>query len=102
MEHTLNYKNPPSYSSYKKGAMSRHLAFSLTKEEFANISMKNCVYCGCKGPNGIDRINNTKGYSNENCVPACKHCNYAKGNLSSKDFYTWLKRIINFNKNLLD
>lgn len=29
--------------------------------------------------NGIDRLDNTKGYTPENSVACCKHCNSLKG-----------------------
>lgn len=93
MEHTLDYKSPPKYSSYQQ----RHTkAFGelpmLTREEFAELSRANCRYCGVAGPNGIDRIDSAKGYARGNCVSCCKHCNYAKGNLALDVFRVWARR----------
>ena len=39
--------------------------------------------------NGIDRIDSTKGYFNDNVVSCCKVCNRAKSNLSLEDFKQW-------------
>ena len=47
--------------------------------------------------NGIDRLDNNKGYSKENCVPCCKYCNFAKHTMSEDDFYKWVKRVYEFN-----
>jgi hypothetical protein len=95
MAHNLDYKNPPKYSVYKKRAEERFKGEEmLTEEEFKHLSQKNCHYCGKSGPNGIDRIDNNKGYAKENCVPCCKHCNYVKGDLSQNDFETWRYRFI--------
>ncbi|WP_037547415.1 hypothetical protein [Spirochaeta lutea] len=98
MEHTLNYVNPPKYSEYKRKAKANDREFELTKEQFDRLSTGNCYYCNVEGPNGIDRIDNSKGYSIENCVSCCKHCNYVKGNLSIKLFNEWKKRFIEHQK----
>ena len=101
MEHTLNYKSPPQYATYKR----RHLALHgnssdvISKETFSEISAKNCHYCGVKGPNGIDRVDSCYGYILSNCVPACKHCNYVKGNLTIELFEEWRDRFVLFNRN---
>ena len=43
--------------------------------------------------NGIDRINNSKGYTIDNCVPCCFMCNYSKNNHSLSDWKAWLERL---------
>ena len=94
-QHTLDYKYPPQYNSYKKRAKDKYPDEEcITKNEFNKISNSDCLYCGKSGPNGIDRINNKKGYQLSNCAPACKHCNYVKGDLSKDDFETWKNRFI--------
>lgn len=95
MEHTLEYKSPPKYTEYRK----RHEKNfpnnpMISKETFEKLSAQPCHYCGVSGPNGIDRIDSAKGYDPDNCVPACKHCNYVKGNLSLEDFKRWAKRFV--------
>jgi len=53
--------------------------------------------------NGIDRIDNTKDYTLDNCVPCCKNCNYAKRTLTQHDFYKLIQSIYNYRvKNILD
>lgn len=95
MAHSLDYKAPPVYSSYKKRAQERFPdEIILSEDQFKALSMLDCHYCGKSGPNGIDRINNMFGYRLDNCVPACKHCNYVKGDLSQVDFDTWKNRFI--------
>ncbi|MEW6238393.1 MAG: hypothetical protein AB1656_23665 [Candidatus Omnitrophota bacterium] len=95
MEHNLDYKRPPKYSVYKKRAEKQFKGEEhLTEDEFISISQQNCHYCDKSGPNGIDRFDNIKGYTKENCVPCCKHCNYVKGNLSIEDFETWRDRFV--------
>jgi hypothetical protein len=43
--------------------------------------------------NGIDRKDNSKGYTLENSVTCCLNCNYAKGQLSLEEFDQWRCRI---------
>lgn len=42
---------------------------------------------------GIDRLDNSKGYSPDNCVPACQSCNFAKLDQSVEAFLEWAKRV---------
>lgn len=68
------------FSEYKtKNAERRDLPFDLTRCQFRELINKNCHYCGAPllkeqqgyKYNGIDRIDNTKGYSISNVVPCC-------------------------------
>lgn len=88
------------YKEYIKSANKREYSFSLTKEEFVEIIEKACFYCGTINSNiatdyslretysynGIDRLNNDKGYEKDNVVSCCKVCNAAKSNLTKDDF----------------
>ena len=47
--------------------------------------------------NGIDRVDSSKGYTKENSVTCCKHCNTAKNIMSDISFYKWIKRVYEFN-----
>lgn len=49
--------------------------------------------------NGIDRVDSSKGYSSDNCRPACYYCNIAKTDQVEADFYLWVDRIYH---NLID
>jgi len=101
-------------TSYKYGARKRNYEFSLSMEEFKFLLSQNCFYCGVPPSqlyrilkaktgevragqpflyNGIDRIDNTQGYTMENCITCCGNCNYAKSNFSQVEFLNWVKRI---------
>jgi hypothetical protein len=103
------------YLNYVGGAKTRGYEFNLSKEQVISLISKNCVYCGVEPSlskaavntykkidgselkvNGIDRVDNTKGYILENCVPCCYTCNRAKMHLSMQEWQAWLKRIIEF------
>jgi hypothetical protein len=96
--------------NYKAGAKRRKRKFKLTEEEFLTICKSNCKYCncpptqvssgdkGCNGKfiyNGIDRVDNNKGYTIENSVACCSICNIAKHQLSKDEFLNWITRVYN-------
>lgn len=83
------------FSIYKSSAKLRDMKFKLTKFEFKNLIFKRCYYCNSPPSerkiystgdlikvNGIDRIDNTKGYIINNCVPCCIVCNKIKGRVT--------------------
>jgi hypothetical protein len=98
------------YCFYRFGAKKRNYEFLLTKEEFVNLIEQNCHYCN-EIPlqkmkpsrsdnrhyfyNGIDRVDNTKGYTIENSVPCCGSCNIAKRSLTKPQFITLITKIYN-------
>lgn len=90
-------------SGYKQSAKNRCYSFELTKEQFRKLTKQNCFYCDCepfkefecagKGNfngnyiyNGIDRADNSKGYTLENCVSCCEECNHMKRTMNQKEF----------------
>lgn len=95
----------------RQNARTRGLEFSLTWEECKILFSHNCHYCGCrpnqrvpKGQNsrvqealfhGIDRVDSSLGYVPGNVVTCCKHCNTAKGSMSTEQFMAWVRRIYN-------
>ena len=95
-------------TSYKRHAKRRGLEYNLTEEQFSEITKKDCHYCGAKPNNiknnchyngkyiynGLDRIDNKKGYMIDNVVPCCKRCNTAKNNSTLQEFRDWIKRLI--------
>lgn len=77
------------YRQYFKNCERKNLFWDLSVEDFARITSSKCTYCD-RIPaqksrsytyNGIDRQDNTKGYSLSNCVPCCKECNFIKRDL---------------------
>lgn len=69
------------YKSHLNGARRRKIYNGLCKKAFKSIIVKNCCYCGKRGPNGVDRIDNNRGYYTANCVSCCWECNRIKGTL---------------------
>lgn len=98
------------YNGYKMKAKLRSIDFNLNKEDFIKLIKGSCCYCGIESShsfnyykgrffetpilwNGIDRVDNKKGYSVENCVSCCEICNRSKSDLTTEQFLTWVKRI---------
>ena len=94
--------------NYKKSAAKRGIEWGLTDEEAISLIEQNCAYCGVNCANriksgtvvkkeflynGIDRIDNTKGYIPENVNACCDMCNHAKKNHSLHDFLQWSMRL---------
>jgi hypothetical protein len=78
------------FSTYRTRATKKELAFELTKEDFNNITEKPCVYCQKENSdvhnNGIDRADDSLGYTIENAVTCCGECNYMKRELHKDEF----------------
>lgn len=93
------------WESFKKKSVERReKENTLTKDDFLNIIQKECFYCKYINENeinGIDRIDNTKGYSNENCVAACKVCNRMKHIFHPVFFVEKMKLVRKFEENSL-
>jgi len=71
----------------KMGAKHRGLDWTLTDESAVKMMTSPCVYCGVLLEiNGIDRMDNTKGYVPDNCVPCCETCNFLKACLDPLTF----------------
>jgi len=97
------------YHMYKRTAKKRGLLFDIPIIIFRDMTKKECYYCGIYESNtqriksgehiseytynGIDRVDNTKGYTLDNIVPCCRHCNIAKNELTHSNFIALCKRV---------
>lgn len=96
------------FKKYKLGARKRGLSWGLSKKQFDSIIEQSCFYCGSPPRelrskygshsmrmSGVDRIDSGEGYSEKNCVPCCKTCNFAKNDSSLESFKSWVVRVYN-------
>lgn len=99
---------------YKWHAKNRGHEWELTKRQFKELTTQDCFYCGKKPENitygslgrrkeygayisnGVDRVDNTQGYTVDNVVACCKTCNRAKGTQTFEDYTDWLHRVATF------
>lgn len=80
---------------FKAGAKARNLSFELSDEEAKDIMSKPCYYCGEPISLGIDRIDSSKGYIQNNIVPCCGICNIMKNAFSIDTFLDKVYKIYN-------
>ena len=86
---------------YKKNAAKNGRVYTLSDEQFHRLATENCKYCGMPPSmgsygvvyNGIDRVDASKGYIPDNCVPCCYRCNYMKNKLTTGEFLSHVERI---------
>lgn len=110
------------YVQHKRNGIMRSGEY-LTREEWWEVVSKPCYYCGeieirnkyknVKSRlkiqkykeyydvqmNGVDRRDNTKGYTPENSISCCKNCNLMKRCMSEDEFIKHCERIVNYYKN---
>lgn len=89
---------------YQRNAAAKGLAFELTAEECHMLFDGACDYCGQPPSltitrsnyygsftyNGIDRVDNRRGYTGDNVVSCCARCNKQKSNLAREEFLGWV------------
>lgn len=88
----------------------------ISLPEFIKLSKSNCFYCGVEPfiqikdrlnsvhidneikvfANGIDRVDSMIGYTTNNTVPCCKHCNTAKNTMTDNEFKDWVMRVYEY------
>lgn len=108
------------YSHLKRRDKNKGFSDTMSLEDFILLSKSPCKYCGLEYSkeiedrlsesknqkrlsdhvlkcNGIDRVDSSKGYTVENSVACCKYCNTAKNTMTESEFYTWIKRVYEFN-----
>lgn len=107
------------FCSVRFGAKRRGIDFLLSRDEFRELSLSDCHYCGVSPQilahnwaetdsrknsefrcNGIDRVDSGGGYSIDNCVPCCPTCNRAKLAMTVSEFLAWVERISNHQASL--
>lgn len=91
IKETKSYRDKISH--LKSNAKARNLNVELTDEEIKDLLEGNCYYCGCEKALGIDRIDSSKGYIKDNCVPCCKICNIMKNKFDINLFLEKVKLI---------
>ncbi len=80
-----------SYSAYKNRAVKKkNIEFYLSKKEYDSLIVRPCYLCGKRTHdqfwNGIDRVDNDKGYYTHNVQPCCNSCNVLKREYPLNDF----------------
>jgi hypothetical protein len=95
---------------YRTQSKERKLEFNIDYEHFIKLTSGDCFYCGeppsristtnnnLEGEyifNGIDRVDNNKGYIEGNIVSCCKVCNYMKRTMTKEEFLSMCEKVYN-------
>lgn len=101
------------YRQTLRNAASRGLTCTLTRDDVEKLVAMDCHYCGAppanrrsSGPlaapkckvNGIDRVDNARGYEPDNVAPCCPTCNGAKCTMTVTEFLAWAARVAEHTK----
>lgn len=99
------------FTDYYNSAKKRGYDFELDQDRFYEIIVKPCQYCGKQASSvseirshtrydrprfiysGLDRVDNRKGYTEDNVVPCCTQCNYLKRAFNKDTFISQVKAI---------
>lgn len=96
------------YAQYQGRAKRDGRPWTLTKGDFLWITRQSCGYCGVEPAqvympnahsngayvyNGIDRVDNSRGYELDNCEACCYTCNVAKASMTRPQFIAWVRRV---------
>jgi len=93
---------------WKHRAKKKNFKYNLTREQVRLLIKQPCFYCGIEPYHvasyrgngtityqGLDRVDNDKGYTFDNVVPCCRVCNHAKATMSMDEFKELIWRIHN-------
>lgn len=73
---------------------------TITLKLFQQIITSKCYLCGTEATKevllGVDRVDNKKGYSEDNCKPCCKTCNAMKEQHTLDVFLQHIQKIATY------
>jgi hypothetical protein len=94
------------FRDYQINASRDNREFDLNLQQFKELIFSNCYYCASKPSrstkrlnngqikyNGIDRVDNSLGYTLSNCVACCTTCNLAKRDMEQTQFTSWINKV---------
>lgn len=102
------------FTQYRTRAKKFNRVWDVPYDTFRFLILSNCFYCDSPPKNisnahsksnkaynnafiltnGIDRVDNDRGYNLNNIVSCCRICNSAKSDLPVEDFREWLSRVV--------
>jgi hypothetical protein len=84
-----------AYKNTKILANCGYRNFEISLKQYDQLTTnKPCYYCGKNdGRCGLDRIDSTKDYQLDNCIPCCITCNRMKTNTKQKEFLKHIEMI---------
>lgn len=107
-----------AFKRIKSDAAAAKREFTINLEWFIEQCHLPCVYCGRSDQNmisvkskaggdrwivkdfrynGLDRLDNSLGYTKQNCVPCCAVCNRGKNSMGYNEWKEYLDALVKFN-----
>lgn len=91
------------FHEYKVKSKKRKRLFLISLLTFKELIMSPCAYCGASNSNfrkglkynGIDRIDSSLGYVENNVLPCCRFCNRMKSDMILSKFIKQSRKISN-------
>ena len=98
-----DYKSDMSYEAYMSDSINnRNIPFELSEDTYLMLKKGKCYICGKKKTdthcNGIDRVDNDIGYTDNNSKTCCANCNFMKKDIDYFDFLNHITKIYFNNK----
>ena len=96
-ENSVKFK----FRRIKQGADKRGYDFTLELQDTSGMLLDSCYYCGKEAQgekvklHGLDRVENDRGYHQDNVVTCCIECNRAKHKQTQEEFIKQAHRIAN-------
>ncbi len=84
---------PDKYRSIVAWSNRKGFKEVISFELFNKITSMPCYLCGTDAKIGIDRIDSTIGYVDDNVMPCCHKCNMMKYTHSIEDFKMHIEKI---------
>lgn len=82
------------YKKYQRSAKERGFSWELTRDQFMKHWQKPCVHCGDPIETiGLDRIDSSKPYQDNNVEPCCSVCNRLKSDMDTPEWYLHMEKI---------
>lgn len=97
----LDTKTEATFKRYQQSAANRGYEFNISRNQFKHVINSKCYFCGSDPieysdglvRNGVDRLDNEKGYLHDNIIACCKICNAMKKDHTYKDFIEHIDKI---------
>jgi hypothetical protein len=83
------------FDSYKASSKRKKRVFEFDKDTFIKKVTEKCFYCGDSPSYGLDRKDPFIGYTEENVVPCCMRCNFAKHTMMVDEFKDHIIKVYN-------
>lgn len=97
--------------TYKRHALAKNRVYELTEIDIEKLVTSACHYCGGTDSNsyrsttmgspgifnynGIDRVDSSLGYTLNNVVACCQHCNFMKQEMSLTEWFSRMEKVLN-------